>query len=146
MFNRVVMVLALLVCGNVVAETWMPVADAATGERLVVSVDTINIEKYTKSSGEEGLQISAVMRYINKEPLPPFLSVIDVGECLENNKGQIVVALPDHTTHTYFWSETDTTMVGAQGQFLCGYVKEKYKPQTIKKSFVRAGIQNAHYI
>lgn len=123
---KIVVIGATLFVGNAIAESWIDIASAVNGEKLIASVESIDVEKYTNSEGKEGYLASAIMRYVGKDYIAPFLAAIDVEECLTKNSGVLIVALPDNTTKKYFWSD-GKMMYDAQGQFLCGYVKEKYQ-------------------
>lgn len=108
------------------ADSWIELAESVKQVKLVAKIESIEISKYDKDDNSTGMRVSAIMKYVGKDPIPPFISIIDVEECVLNSGGVIVVVFPDSSTQAYSWSDGNT-MIDAQGQFLCGYVKEKYR-------------------
>jgi outer membrane lipoprotein-sorting protein len=124
---KILLVIAAFLAGSAHAGQWTTIAVAAGGGRLQADLESVTIDKYSKTSDGEGMVTTVVMRYLDKEPTASFLVAVDVEECLTREGGTVVIALPDNSTKTYQWSPDSKMMYDAQGQFLCGYTREKHR-------------------
>lgn len=127
------------------AENWQMLADSQDGQRLIVDVDSANIDKYTKNvkTKEVGIRVRASMMYIDPNvQTRPFISAIDGDDCIYRQAGSIVNVFDKKTVDTYFWSMQGTKMYDTQGQWLCNFLVtaveyhdsvEKSKPKSKQK-------------
>ena len=123
MNKLLILVATMLVTTAAQAETWKMIVDSDTGSRLVIDVDSIVIDGYTKPNGQDGTRIHATMATITDEGDIPFRSVIDADECLTQQGGRLVNVYADNSTNSYFWSMSGQKMYDAQGQWLCAYLE-----------------------
>lgn len=118
---RIFALALLFVTTTVHAQDWSLVTDSSDGTRLLVDVDTVQVDKYNKGKSE-GTRIHAVMSYLDNSQEYLFTAIIDAHECLEKKSGVLVNVNSKGKSNTYFWSEKGNKMYDAQGQWLCGFL------------------------
>ena len=111
--------LAVFLAFSAHAEDWHSVATSADGVELFSDADSVSFIGHTDSVAVEG-----VMKYGNKETLPPFRARIDTRQCIEDHKGLLTNIFADGTVKEYTWDTKGHKMFDAQGQFLCAYAIE----------------------
>ncbi len=101
------------------AEDWHLVASSVDGIDLYSDADTVSF-----IGQSETVQVEGLMKYVNKEILPPFKARIDAKQCIEDHKGTLTNIFSDGTVKEYPWDVKGHKMFDAQGQFLCAYAIE----------------------
>lgn len=141
MLRKLVFLTALLTSTVANAENWQLVEDATNGLRLVVDVDSVRVQSYTKEGGVASMAVTAKMSYITQDNEPlVFLSGIDGNDCVYQGGGSIVNVYADRSESNYFWSFKGGKIYDAQGQWLCAYLidyVEKADKKTKKKPAVK---------
>lgn len=116
----------LLVSPVSFAENWQLVEDSVSGDRVIVDVDSVTVDNYTKIDKTTGVRILANMQIISSNPeknSDVFVTIIDAEDCLQKNAGTIVNVFSPTEKIVYFWSAQGTLMYDAQGQWLCSFLK-----------------------
>jgi hypothetical protein len=98
------------------AENWELISETSDGYRIIADSDSYKFEKYEKDK----FRAFAVMQIVgNGENSPPFITAIDVDDCIYKQSGPIVNVFPDNTKKGYFWSVKGDKIYDAQGSWLC---------------------------
>jgi len=106
------------------AGNWQPIMDAKSGGRLIVDVDTVDFSIYDKN-GKKALRATATMQMLaDGEIHEPFSAIIDVDECIKNQRGVLLNVYQDGTVDKYFWHANGNKMYDAQAQWLCAVTIE----------------------
>ena len=138
--KQLLVIVLLAVSTTVYATNWQMVTDSTDATRLLVDVDTVKFEKYTRADKTVSARVYAIMEFLSDSEIL-FTAVIDTEDCIVREAGPLVNIYADGTNSTFFWAMRGTKMYDAQGQWLCGYVKgvlkqtQKQKPKS-KKTYM----------
>lgn len=123
--KRAALVVCLLFSQSVMAENWWNISTSKDRtSKLMVDIDSIKLVKH-----DTGVAIMGIMQYISKDPIYPFGAAIDVEDCIARGKGKLIQVVSEDKTEELDWTMDGTTGGDAQGQFLCGFAKEIFKPK-----------------
>lgn len=129
--KRLITLLALLFSTSAFATNWQMIVDSSGGTRLLVEVDSVAIDSYTKADKSNGTRVYATMEFLSENEIV-FTAVIDAEDCLVREAGPLLNVYTDKASNIFFWSMKGGKMYDAQGQWLCGYLQgtlENYKKQ-----------------
>lgn len=134
---KTILILSMFTVNTAIAANWQPITDSELGTKLMVNMDSIRIDKYSKGKDQNGARIYAIMSYTKDKNETSFASIIDAHECLEKNSGILLNIYNDGTKGSFYWSSEGALMYDAQGQWLCDYligvVKSSYDSQQNQK-------------
>lgn len=125
--KKLLVVLGILTSFSANAEQWRMLQDSADGQRLLVDLHSVNMSEYKKEDGQTSIRIAA--RMIFAEVGAPFISALDVKECIANNSG-VIVMISGKETQARFWDARGSKMYDAQGVWLCEAAKYMLENKT----------------
>jgi len=121
---RLLLAVCLMASLSANAENWKLITDSEGGNRLIVDIDSINVEEYVKSKSPEkkGLRVYGIMRYMHPNTdTSPFAAIVDGEDCVVRKSGILINLYSNGETDKYFWSEDGVRMYDSQAIWLCAF-------------------------
>lgn len=114
--KKLVFLAIMMFSTTIFADNWDLVVETKDGYRIIANKDTYRFDKYDNDK----YRAHVVMQIIgDNENSEPFITAIDVDDCVNNQAGALVNVFPDKSKKSYFWSVNGSKIYDAQGAWLC---------------------------